>query len=424
MDLSPGQPSGHYTSRSEGGSAFHGTPVQSEMGRPVMQADAVREWFNSELDRLEKRRERGIFSATQMEVEVDTLIKERDSKLRIAAASASEKGQFRHAKRKRRSDGGTDAAGKVHKGYLSGDSTEGSVFSGGCVKPSSLPSCVTWWIGRRVQRTESSDFSASDEGALEEAEEKPRAKRTADARVAAPGTGKRGREKRTPRQFKFKWDVVLLYERLKMLKADGKMDDPCLVTARLFSINKSQVSAWYSQREAIRNRLGDMADVGFLTPDGQAAYAAVVENPQQINALSVPPPPQPIMSVAMQHHQHHQHHHQQSAPQPPQIYPSSVGHDHSHVSIAHPMDLINQSHHSMDQLQHHAGHHLLQQHNNNIYGQVAAPLPPHQNNNVNSFQDVNTNFQHSNTFQHANNFQQQQQQQQQHFQYLHHYRDA
>lgn len=66
MDLSPGQPSGHYTSRSEGGSAFHGTPVQSEMGRPVMQADAVREWFNSELDRLEKRRERGIFSATQV----------------------------------------------------------------------------------------------------------------------------------------------------------------------------------------------------------------------------------------------------------------------------------------------------------------------------------------------------------------------
>ena len=68
--------------------------------------------------------------------------------------------------------------------------------------------------------------------ASEGSEEKPRPRRAADARVAAPGTGKRGREKRTPRQFKFKWDVVQLYERLKILKADGKMDDPCLVWPR------------------------------------------------------------------------------------------------------------------------------------------------------------------------------------------------
>ena len=43
------------------------TPMQFEGGHPlVMSGDGVRDWFNGELDRLEKRRERGIFSAAQV----------------------------------------------------------------------------------------------------------------------------------------------------------------------------------------------------------------------------------------------------------------------------------------------------------------------------------------------------------------------
>jgi len=43
------------------------TPMQSEGGHPfLMSGDGVRDWFNGELDRLEKRRERGIFSSAQV----------------------------------------------------------------------------------------------------------------------------------------------------------------------------------------------------------------------------------------------------------------------------------------------------------------------------------------------------------------------
>jgi hypothetical protein len=62
MDLSPGPPAVHHT-MDEGS----WTPMQSEGGRPlVLSGDGVRDWFNGELDRLEKRRERGIFSAAQV----------------------------------------------------------------------------------------------------------------------------------------------------------------------------------------------------------------------------------------------------------------------------------------------------------------------------------------------------------------------
>jgi len=40
-----------------------------------------------------------------------------------------------------------------------------------------------------------------------------------------------------------------------MLKAEGKVDDPCLITAKLFNVNKSQVSSWYKQREMIREKV-------------------------------------------------------------------------------------------------------------------------------------------------------------------------
>ena len=62
MDLSPGPPAAHHTMDESSW-----TPMQFEGGRPlVMSGDGVRDWFNGELDRLEKRRERGIFSAAQV----------------------------------------------------------------------------------------------------------------------------------------------------------------------------------------------------------------------------------------------------------------------------------------------------------------------------------------------------------------------
>jgi hypothetical protein len=79
----------------------------------------------------------------------------------------------------------------------------------------------------------------------------------------------------------------------------------------MFNINKSQVSAWFSQREAIRAKLGEVSELGFLTPDGQAAYSAMVENPALLNALAAPIVQVPSLGAA---------------PMPP-MPPLSMGHD-------------------------------------------------------------------------------------------------
>mmetsp|Transcript_10828 Transcript_10828/g.36442 ORF Transcript_10828/g.36442 Transcript_10828/m.36442 type:complete len:130 (-) Transcript_10828:717-1106(-) len=92
---------------------------------------------------------------------------------------------------------------------------------------------------------------------------KSRRRRSADSRVMHPGSGKRGRDKRCARQFRFKWDVIKTYETYRMLKAEGKVDDPCLITAKLFNVNKSQVSSWYKQREMIREKLGELGAVNI-----------------------------------------------------------------------------------------------------------------------------------------------------------------
>jgi len=90
---------------------------------------------------------------------------------------------------------------------------------------------------------------------------KARKKQRHDTRVSNPGKGSRGSDKRIPRQLTFKLQVVEHYQNNLRLKSEGKLDDPCLATARHFQINKSQVSKWFSKREAIQDKVSSSGGI-------------------------------------------------------------------------------------------------------------------------------------------------------------------
>jgi hypothetical protein len=125
----------------------------------------------------------------------------------------------------------------------------------------------------------------------------------------------------------------------------------------MFNINKSQVSAWFSQREAIRAKLGEVSELGFLTPDGQAAYAAMVENPALLNALAAPIVQVPSLSAA---------------PMPP----LSIGHD----ALSQISNIVPQMHHPGQQ-SHHLGtqsHFQVHYPSSSQIQQSYQPPPPFQ----------------------------------------------
>jgi len=115
------------------------------------QLDSIRSWFNDELDKLEKRRDKGLFTQDQLDSEVALLIKERDLKLNwLSSKNDGGRGCYRANKRRR----GTNDNHIV-------STTEGlpeEVSRPACTQDvipvaysmitqgACLPSMVTWWI--------------------------------------------------------------------------------------------------------------------------------------------------------------------------------------------------------------------------------------------------------------------------------------
>mmetsp|Transcript_1146 Transcript_1146/g.2484 ORF Transcript_1146/g.2484 Transcript_1146/m.2484 type:complete len:242 (+) Transcript_1146:247-972(+) len=105
----------------------------------------------------------------------------------------------------------------------------------------SLPSVVTWWQYGMCMKV--------------------RKKQRHDTRVNNPGKGSRGSDKRVPRQLTFKLQVIEHYQNNLRLKQEGKLDDPCLATARHFQINKSQVSKWFTKKDAIQDKVSSSGGI-------------------------------------------------------------------------------------------------------------------------------------------------------------------
>mmetsp|Transcript_27223 Transcript_27223/g.42570 ORF Transcript_27223/g.42570 Transcript_27223/m.42570 type:complete len:304 (-) Transcript_27223:155-1066(-) len=264
------------------------------------EADQVRDWFNQNLDSLEARKDKGVFTSEQLEYEVQQLIKERDLKLTVVAArtlKAQPNGRkgCRLTKKRKAASSETQEAGASesqapepqpdHQPSTSLESRgQGGVphpkekrgeargSGGGSRGSGSTPSVVTWWTPSPIPTVSANNSNSK--------------KRSVDSRVQNPGSGKRGREKRIPRQFRFKWQVIQAYDNLRKQKEEGNMEDPCLATARIFGVNKSQVSSWYSQRHAIAEKLGNVA-----APLASAIRVAVeeVESSAQ-HAVATPVP--------------------------------------------------------------------------------------------------------------------------------------
>uniref|UniRef100_A0A7S0HV17 Uncharacterized protein n=1 Tax=Hanusia phi TaxID=3032 RepID=A0A7S0HV17_9CRYP len=212
----------------------------------------------------------------QLDSEVALLIKERDLKLNwFSPKNEGGRGCYRANKRRRGlNENRTVFSNDCVSDDISRPVCSEEVVPATCsmiIQGACLPSMVTWWIPplrTRHEQSMASDFML-----------KSRRRRSADSRVANPGSGKRGRDKRCARQFRFKWEVIKTYESYRLLKAEGKVEDPCLITAKLFNINKSQVSSWYKQREMIRDKLGELGAINMPmeTELGQDLNSASVE---------------------------------------------------------------------------------------------------------------------------------------------------
>eukprot|EP00281_Chroomonas_sp_CCMP1168_P024558 CAMPEP_0206231842 /NCGR_PEP_ID=MMETSP0047_2-20121206/11068_1 /ASSEMBLY_ACC=CAM_ASM_000192 /TAXON_ID=195065 /ORGANISM="Chroomonas mesostigmatica_cf, Strain CCMP1168" /LENGTH=290 /DNA_ID=CAMNT_0053655479 /DNA_START=11 /DNA_END=881 /DNA_ORIENTATION=+ len=124
----------------------------------------------------------------------------------------------------------------------------------------SKPSVVTWWQAKGPAQPEMPH------------QFKPKKKHRVDHRVALPGIGSRGADKRVPRQLSFKMEVINHYMENQRLKGEGRLDDPCLATARHFGIHKSQVSKWASKRQQIQDKLARQTET---TKKGRGAREGV-----------------------------------------------------------------------------------------------------------------------------------------------------
>jgi len=87
---------------SEQASAYLPETQRNQERSKFAQLDSIRSWFNDELDKLEKRRDKGLFTQDQLDSEVALLIKERDLKLNwLSSKNDGGRGCYRANKRRR-----------------------------------------------------------------------------------------------------------------------------------------------------------------------------------------------------------------------------------------------------------------------------------------------------------------------------------